>query len=114
MLIYFLGIAYDISCGFKKLPIFGGTPVFGSIFKQNNLNFKLSSAAQPPLTECVSLSTEYTYSNLRNAVQKKNTVLPTPTYIGFGQYRNPTQFKPQTEIERLSANRPRRPKRRCR
>jgi len=134
MLIYFLGISYDISCGFKKLPIFGGTPVFGSIFKQNStiqsfillnyflfilislvnsksffivcycidLNFKLSSAAQPPLTECVSLSTEYSYSNLRNAVQNKNTVLPTPTYIGFGQYRNPTQFKPQTEIERYT------------
>ncbi|XP_008183582.1 uncharacterized protein LOC100569152 [Acyrthosiphon pisum] len=113
ILIYFLGIAYDISCGFKKLPIFGGTPVFGSIFKQNNINVKLSSAAQPPLTERVSLSTQYTYSNFGNTVQNKNSVLPTPTYIGFGQYRIPPQFKPQTELERLSANRPRRSKRHC-
>jgi len=132
ILIYFLGIAYDISRGYKKLPIFGGTPVFGSIFKQNStiqyfillnyylfilislvnsksffiicycidINFKLSSAAQPPLTECVFLSTQCTDSNLRNTFQNKNTVLSTPTYIGFGQYRNPSQFKPQTELER--------------
>ncbi|XP_060871714.1 uncharacterized protein LOC132945913 [Metopolophium dirhodum] len=103
-------IAYDISCGFKKLPVFGASPMFGSIFKQKNINFKLSSAAQPPSTECVSLST---YSNFRNTVQNQNIVLPTPTYIGFGQYRNPTQFKPQTELDRLNSNRPRRPKRRC-
>jgi len=36
ILIYFLGITYDITGGFKKLPIFGGTPFFGSIFKQNS------------------------------------------------------------------------------